>query len=260
MPLASIPDFARTYSTPEEDAWDYVKQYRDTMDYVASHPDKGSTAVGSAVGLPRGRVREWMDGARPDVVRGLDTVVTHGWFPDSYHSPVAKALNELVAAVYATGSIAAENYRPSFVYDGQNGQRIEAALNTLSAGRKVVDRAGNSRATELIPRTDATALGRVLAAAGAPVGAKVDVERLSLPAYLDDAPLSVRSSFAEVYVGSRGTKLKGKATTPVYEDRPATFRKELAALIEEITDESVTVNTNSVILSADAARALGLSQ
>ncbi|RDZ63875.1 hypothetical protein C5B90_12245 [Haloferax sp. Atlit-12N] len=258
MPLATEPAVARTYATPVADPWEYVLQYRETLDYAAANPNKGSTAVSTALGLPRSRVREWMDGSVPDVVRGLNTAIERGWVPDSLRQPAARALNRLVAAVFATGSIALENYRPSFVVDEATRDTVADALTTLGTGHRTIHTDDERRATELVPRRDAAVLGRVLAAAGAPVGPKAQLEALSLPAYLDDAPLSIQVDFVEVYVDSRGTELDGKATTPLLEQRNDAFRRELAALVSRVTDEPVSVGTNGVYLSATAARRLGV--
>ncbi|POG55519.1 hypothetical protein [Haloferax marisrubri] len=258
MPLATEPVVARTYATPVDDPWEYVLQYRETMDYVAANPDKGSTAVGTALDLPRSRVREWMDGSVPDVVRGLNTAIDNGWVPDTLRQPAARALNRLVAAVFATGSIALENYRPSFVVDEATRDAVVDALTTLGAGHRTIHTDDERRATELVPRRDAAVLGRVLTAAGAPVGPKAQLEALSLPTYLDDAPLSIQVDFVEIYVDSRGTELDGKATTPLLEQRNEAFRRDLAALVSRVTDEPVSVGANGVYLSATAARRLGV--
>ncbi|REA00141.1 hypothetical protein DEQ92_20605 [Haloferax sp. Atlit-6N] len=258
MPLATEPAVARTYITPIDDPWAYVLQYRETMDYVAANPNSGSTAVSTALNLPRGRVREWMDGSVPDVVRGLRTARERGWLPESLRHPQARLLNCLVAAVFASGSIALENYRPSFVVDDTTSEGVTEVLATLGAGSRAIHADDDRRATELIPRRDGAVLGRVLAAAGAPVGPKAQLETLSLPAYLDDAPLSIQVDFVEIYVDSRGSELEGKATTPLLEQRNETFRRDLAALVSQVTDEPVSVGTNGVYLSATAARRLGV--
>ncbi|MGB9956486.1 hypothetical protein ACOZ4B_08880 [Haloferax prahovense] len=258
MPLATQPAVARTYATPVDDPWEYVLQYRETMDYVAANPDKGSTAVGTAVGLPRSRVREWMNGRIPDVVRGLTTAVENGWFPETFQSEHARALNILVAAVFATGSISTESYSPSFVVDDETADQLEQALTVLGTGVRMSHETDTKRTTELRPRRDAVVLGRVLAAAGAPTGAKVRVKDLSLPSYLSDAPMPVKREFAEVYVRSRGTRFESKDTTPLIEQRSNTFRRELAAFLSSLTDEAVSVGTTGVFLSAAAARRLGV--
>jgi hypothetical protein len=59
---------ARTYGG-DRDGWERVTEYQRVLEYTGKHPDKGSSAVASAVGLPRGRIRPWIDdGARPDPV------------------------------------------------------------------------------------------------------------------------------------------------------------------------------------------------
>jgi len=50
-----------------------VEDYQRVQKYAAEHQDAGRTAVGNALELPPGRVRGWLDGAKPDPVRGIET-------------------------------------------------------------------------------------------------------------------------------------------------------------------------------------------
>lgn len=60
------------------DPWERVTEYQRVLEYTAEHPNKGSSAVASALELPRGRIRPWMDGARPDPVCAIQTAEEHG--------------------------------------------------------------------------------------------------------------------------------------------------------------------------------------
>ena len=80
---------ARTYNHPSyDDPWEVVEDYQQVQTYTARHPDAGSSAVGQALNLPRGRVRPWLDGAMPDAMRALDTCWTRGWLPDDWDAVV----------------------------------------------------------------------------------------------------------------------------------------------------------------------------
>jgi len=45
----------------------------------------------------------------------------------------------------------------------------------------------------------------------------------------------------------------------IIEERSQSYREELAALIESVSGERVNVTDNGVMISADAARALGIA-
>lgn len=113
------------------------------------------------------------------------------------------------------------------------------------------------RAAEYRPADDASVLGRVLSLLGAPVGPKNAAGPLTLPAYLTDAPEPIRLEFVAVYLQNRGHRYEEKATIHFREDRSPEYLDELAALIATVSGERVTVSERNVIVSADAARALG---
>lgn len=113
------------------------------------------------------------------------------------------------------------------------------------------------RAAEYRPADDASVLGRVLSLLGAPVGPKNAAGPLTLPAYLTDAPEPIRLEFVAVYLQNRGHRYEEKATIHFREDRSPEYLDELAALIATVSGERVTVSEWNVIVSADAARALG---
>jgi len=96
--------------------------------------------------------------------------------------PAFEGLNRLVANVYSGGSIAAQNYAPSFALSNGEDSRVFDALELAGVEYTVVgDRDG--RADEARPTDNGTVLGRVLSVLGAPVGPKAE-QRLSLPDYL----------------------------------------------------------------------------
>jgi hypothetical protein len=262
MLLVTPEAFARTYAPKGyADAWDCVGDYWRVMDEAAKHPSLKSHALSQRTDLPRGRVRSWTDdGSRPDVIRGLDVAEELGWFAESFHDPTIRALNVLVAGVFSGGSIATETRAVSFTIDGEETEQIRSALRTAGLNTRESHEESESRATELLPRKHGTVLGRYLSAAGAPVGEKNARADLHLPAYLDRAPLTIKADFVSIYVANRGVEHVGKATTPLLEQRSPAFRQELAELIADVSGERVTAGESSVILSADASRALGIRE
>lgn len=80
----------------------------------------------------------------------------------------------------------------------------------------------------------------------------------TFPTILDDMPVDASALFAQIYAQHRATTYKDKDSTAINEDRPASYRRGLAKLLADVTGESVTVGERDVILSAPAARALGV--
>lgn len=255
--LVSERALARTYDGGAyTDPWDAVEDYRRVLEYTSRHPDEGSTAVSSALELPRGRIRPWMDGSAPDSVRGIETAREYGWIDATYGDPEFTALNSLVANVFSGGSIAERNYSPSFTLNHRGEvSHVVDALELAGVDYRIVDDR-EDRADEARPTTDGTVLGRVLAVLGAPVGPKGQ-QRLSLPAYLDDAPHETKEMFVYCYLENRAVEYEEKATLRVAEDRNKSYLLELAALIHEVSDGRVAVDDHGITISAEAARNLG---
>lgn len=82
MATPSPDAVARTYSHPSyDDPWNAVEDHRRVIAYVAEHPTRGSQAIATALDLPRGRIRPWLeDGAMPD---GRRTITVAGT-PDRF--------------------------------------------------------------------------------------------------------------------------------------------------------------------------------
>ncbi len=255
-PILDEQELAQTYDGGNyTDAWSAVTGYREVMDYAAEHPDAGSQAIATALDLPRSRVRPWLEGSAPAPVQGIETARDYGWLEATYGDPAFTALNTLVSDIFSGGSITTETYTPSFALNhrGEESHVIDA-LELAGLEYQVVDRDG--RADEARPTTDASVLGRVLATLGAPVGPKAD-QRLSLPAYLEDAPASVREQFVFSYLENRAVEHAEKATLTVREDRNCEYLEELAALIDDVAGGGVDLRERGIVVSADAARELG---
>ncbi len=250
-------DLARTYDGGAyPDATDALEQYRRVTDYASRHPNKGSAAIASALELPRSRIRTWTDdGGAPDVARGIDTARKHGWLDLSYDDRKFTALNALVANVFSGGSIAESYYRPAFALNHRgDDSHVVDALELADVDYEIVTRDG--RADEARPTTDGTVLGRVLVTLGAPVGSKTE-GRLSLPAYLDDAPEHTRETFVYCYLENRATRDEGRNTLKFREERSKAYLESLAELIKSVADGPVTVSEKNIHISLEATENLG---
>lgn len=254
--LLSERPLARTYSHPSvADSHEIVEQYREAMRY---NPDEGSTAIAEQLDVPRGRVRPWLKGRKPDAVHAIETATEHGWLADTW-TPVARSLARLVALVYATGAINRRTNRVSWTpSQAVTGDRIKVDLDTVGVGWTTAHNDSERRTTELRPQDSASVIGRALAAADAPVGPHHETVS-TLPTWLSTAPPAVRAGFAEWYARERATSYPGKATRRMQVDRPTTFYDAVATLVRDVTDAPVTVSGSGVTISAAAARALGLS-
>jgi hypothetical protein len=246
---------ARTYSDRVyPDPWEKVEDYQRVQAYAAEHPNAGRTAVGTALELPAGRVRPWLNGGRPDSVRGIETASENGWI--NPECDMASALVELLAHILAGGSIN-ETFVPA-VTPGRrvDCETIESAFAAVGVDTRRRHTNSNKRATELYPAADGSVLGRCLVAMGAPQGIKTKLD--AVPAVVWEAPESLRRRFVEIYVSHRGLHFQTKATTRIQEERPESYVIDLHELITESVSGHVTHGESGITISADAVRELGL--
>lgn len=247
---------ARTYSDRVYlDPWEKVLDYRRVQAYAAEHPKHGRTRVGRALDLPPSRVRGWINGGMPDPVHGIQTAIDYGWLDPDPDGDIAAALVELLAHVLAGGSITHQTFVPAVT----TGRRIDSDDVRTAFDRVGVDtvtrhRDTDGRATEILPATDASVLGRCLVTMGAPAGEKVHADEF--PSVIWEVPAAVRESFARIYVAHRATVFENKRTMAIPEERSLTYLKGLRDLLADATGERVTASDHSVTISADAARAL----
>ncbi|RLM84007.1 hypothetical protein D3D02_15605 [Halobellus sp. Atlit-38R] len=245
---------ARTYAHQSvADTYDVVEQYRAAMRYP---DDASSTHIARELEIPRGRVRPWLDGAKPDAVRAIEIATAKNWFSNDW-TQETQALAVLCAGVFACGSIEKQGYRPTWTPETAQGRtQLETALENVGVGVRVET---EDRTRELWPGTHGSILGRCLMVAGAPTGNKTATTVTSLPQWLDDAPAQLRETIAELFVRERAIAFEDKATRRIQSARPPSYYRALAALIEDVTDESVTYSESGITISADAVRALGLA-
>ena len=254
---ALINEFAETYDAASElSSWELVEQFRQVQSYTAEHPRKGSAAVASALELPRSRIRAWVDSdGRPDVVRGIQRADESGWFDLQWESMLCRHLTVLVAWIFSGGSIN-NGYRPAFVVTPNTRAYAEIALETVGTESTAYRSNETGRATELVPANEASVLGRLLVALGAPLGPKKRERSLSLPDFLTMAPESIRLVFARTYVVNRATPRDERPTTPLQlaEERQSTYRAEVRALFESLVDATAVQGTaESYRLTQEAA-------
>ncbi|WP_255168496.1 hypothetical protein [Natrononativus amylolyticus] len=253
-------DLARTYNTRSyADPWTAVLDYQAVMKYASEHPNKGSSAISSALEIPRGRVRGWLEGSKPDPANAIDVARELGWLDARYLDPEFVALNTLVANVFSGGSIDKERFQPMFSLNHrQHRSHVIDALEATGLEYEFYNEDTDDRATEVRPTIHGTVLGRTLAVLGAPIGPKADLDDLTLPWYLDDAPYETREIFALAYLANRAVHHREKDTLTIREVRSKAYRDELAAFLEDVAKEPVTSGEQSITVSADAARSLGV--
>jgi hypothetical protein len=237
--LPSVEAIAQTYNTPGyADPTDAVADYNEYLREWASS-DLGSQAISTRMEIPRGRVRTWQDGGKPDVVRGIETAREHGWVELDADSEAFRALNRLVAGVFSGGSISAEAFVPSFsAPDGWVESQLRDDLETIGAGWQVaLSNSGNVE--ELRPDTSGSVLGRVLVALGAPAGGKTTVDRLPSYLYGSTSTSGLRSDFVRVYVANRAVSRDNRDFLQIREERSERYLDCVAALIGDVTDVEV---------------------
>jgi len=196
MPLLSPAALAKTYNPPtERNAWEQVQLYRQTQRYP---DDWGAARVASAINsnddvpydnLARSNIRAWVDGdGMPDAARAVTVAERLGWFAEEW-TPTTRALAQLVAGVFACGSIDREAWAVGWSPDSTLGREtIETTLQTVGVGAQFIERGSTSQGDEVRPRKHTSILGRALSVAGAPVGDKTADTVTGLPEWLATAP------------------------------------------------------------------------
>lgn len=105
MDAASIRDaFVRTYSPPRDvDPFKLLEDYQRFTEYRAGNPGAGRHKTANAVEIPKGRACSWINGRKPDVVRGTEIAERYNWITISDEKHLA--LTRLMAGIFAAGSI-----------------------------------------------------------------------------------------------------------------------------------------------------------
>ena len=257
-PLAER-SLARTYHS-YDDPYEVILSYRRVQSYQESHPDAGSYKIANALELPRSRIRGWMDDTVPDALSGVRQADELGWFdvdPNDSDDQLLKPFIRLLAGIYAGGSIRSSGWVPHWTANGPIEQ-IKQALESLGLEYRRTRIQDPQRATELVPRSDGSLLGRSLSVLGAPTQSKNESTLDSLPEYLFELPLKVRREFTRVYVAYR--RSGDSQTISLQENRSESYYRYLAVFISDVIDDSdsVTVGERGVYISADVLDSLNL--
>lgn len=232
-------EFLDLYNPPSYDEpKDAVHDYKRVQKYSANHPQKGSQAVSTALDLPRGRIRSWVDGdGMPDCYRGLQTALSNGWIVDSWEEETARALNCLAAWILSSGGIN-ENFVPTFVtgseeeYEALRGYAATAGIR-LDQTREPDD----DRPPEWRPSTDASVLGRVLYTLLEVKGDK-SREKVGFPEYLNEVPKPVLEDFLQVYVQQRGVYRDDRGEfIQIVTERTDGFRRALKSRLQSVVND-----------------------
>jgi hypothetical protein len=236
----------RTYNTPRyADPWDCVEDFERVQQAAAKHPNKRSAALSSVVGLPRGRIRPWLDGARPDCYRGLQTALKRGWILDEWDLR-GRAINYLAAWLLSSGGIDSEWWVPQWVADTDRERETLERYAEAAGIRLVRTREGDDRPDEYRPDADASVLGRVLSTW---TGLQGDKDRtVRFPRYVRFAPDEVARDFCRVYVAQRGIERGGDSREPfrqVSATRSEAFREDLLAQLRRVVKDADAVRGDS---------------
>mgnify|MGYP000321381374 CR=1 FL=1 len=237
----------RTYNPPAyADPWDCVEDFESVQREAAKHPNKGSAALASVVELPRGRIRPWLDGARPDCYRGLQTALSNGWLLEQWDR-LGRALNCLAAWLLSSGSIDSHSVVTWIADTEAEREALEHYADAAGIGL-VRTREDDDRPAEYRPDANASVLGRVLSTW---TGLQGDKDRtVRFPRYVRFAPDEVARDFCRVYVAQRGTE-RGADTQrrrpfrQIMAIRSDAFREDLLAQLRRVVDDPDAVRGDS---------------
>lgn len=252
---------ARTYGS-DHDGWERVEEYQRVQRWRAKHPDRASGAASTALELPRGRIRPWFGGAKPDPVHAVETAEMNGWLDATPRERCFEALSVLSAWIFAGGAIARSSWAPSFtVAAGDPDDLAAEALHAVGVPSTIVRPDAPGRAPERRVTEDSSALGRYLHAVfGAPLGTKSGTTDLSLPAWLSDAPLETHRRWGRLYVTLRGTAFPEEHgyVLQLGEERNDEYLAALGDFLNEATsvDDGVRLSGGYLRITEDAAAEL----
>ena len=251
-PLADRRErLAETY----KNGWGRVQEYEEAMRWRAAHPQQGSYAASRALELPRGRLRGWFDGAKPDAVRAIETGESHGWVDAVPGEPTFEGLSILHAWILAGGSISSDTFVPSFAIGPSDPvELVRAALSAVGIPSQSVDRTSEKRAREIRPKgRGGSHLGRFLhGVLCAPVGGKTRMGAAPLQ-YLDAVPQMTLLRWCQTYISLRGTSIGAAQNGPTVrlgEKRSREYQEALAALFRGVVgaDADLTVTQRATLL------------
>jgi len=258
MPVPTPQEFAQTYNTPSYgDPWDCVEDYHRVINYTANHPNKGSSAVSSALDLPRSRIRPWMNGSRPDVVRGIQAAESRGWLAEHATPEQEQSLVELAAWALSGGSVhVGDEAHAYFTLESHTQPEFERIAATANVPYRIIREDDSRRATEARATADGSVLARILAAMGIPTEGKSTEHPNRLPKFVTTLKADNRRCFVRIYVLNRAAKHPGKDTLTIREERRDSYLDDLTDLLRRVSGERVTRSGKSITISSAAARNL----
>lgn len=241
-------ELVRTYNPPSyPDPWDAVQDYERVIAYKAKYPNKGSQAVSSALNLPRGRIRPWIDkGAQPDCYRGLQAALDNNWIIDDWGQDKARALNCLASWLLSSGSID-DRWVSKFVTDNDQHE-----IDTLRRYARAADVEleltrpdDESRPMEWQPTANASVLGRVLYTWTGLRGYKT-AELVRFPEYPQFAPQNIVKDFLRIYIRQRGVNRTDKGEfIQITAKRSDAFRDSLAEYLERVVSDTDAIRATA---------------
>lgn len=255
MQLLTEKALARTYDPPNTvDTWERVERYQESQRYP---DDWGSRKVARRMDVSRGEISRWVDGdSKPDAARAVEIARDNDWTASTW-TPTVGALATLAISIFAFGSIATDDYTPTWARtESDNEAVVEDALDTVGCGWRTVENEGET--DQIRPARHVAALGRALSVAGAPVGNKNAETVQQLPDWVDGAPDEFREAFAKLLVRGRGYESDRRDTRFIKTRRGDQYFRDVIELIEGVTGEEANRTEQGVSVSAAAVRELGL--
>ena len=231
--------FACTYSPPNGlDPIELCEEYEQFVTYRADNPNAGRYKTANELDIPKVRARSWIDGGKPDVVRGAEIGENHGWFRTTVNTHIV--CTRLVAGIFAAGSIN-QNWTPR--WSATDDVDIKSHLQTISTGVDRITRANPQQGDELEPASYPRVLGRVLVARGAP---REHVSNYELSSYLLSDP-EAGCAFVETYIAARGVIPDGRKHIQILEQqRSEEFHNDLHTLIVQHVNGDVSLGKHGV--------------
>lgn len=257
--FVSEKELAETYDS--ETGWQTVQQYRKATRLREQNPKMARAAIARQVGRAPSAVRGWLhEGKTPQVVQGIMTAQEKGWIDIESTSEQWRALNQLVAWIFAGGGISQKTFSPHFSVDDQLAlATLHQLLRWANISYRVRRREQAYHSLEISLREGGTVLGRVLRILGAPQGVKAQQDELTLPPYLERVKKEHQREFAQIYILNRCRDLSSSETAGayVYGISSETFAHELQHLFESITTGEATVSSHDQVwLSSESVRDL----
>lgn len=233
-PLSPVDIAARTAGSH----WQEVDAYWRGAELAASCPDDDLDSIISLLDPAKLSDERATDSQSPaSMLAEIQRIARRGWIDLPYESPAFYGLNKLVAWVLSAGYITTD-YTPYFgIRHGADYERLDCAFDRLQCQYELSGTADQPPRC-VRPAEVATALGRVLAVLGTPVG--LPTKRTTLPSYLSECPIALQEAFAYTYLNNRAQY--SEPDRPSCEERSPAFRRELGAFLVRIREDPMTVS------------------